>query len=113
MASSFIPGDKKDNISFQQICSHRAFCMLSCLTIGLYFGLRRNPRIKYHLKQFGGPPSYPVIGNLLSFIRPHHELIPLLDKWVEKYGRIFCLWIGNFRPYVILLEPDAIEVCQN
>ncbi len=110
MATKFISEEIKGYIFLSQILSNRVFLGICGLVIALYFLLRRNPRIKYYLKQLGGPPSYPVVGNVLSLLRPHHEIFPMLDKWVEDYGRIFCVWIGNFKPYVVLLEPDAIEV---
>ncbi len=110
MAKSLEFKDTKINLPPLQIFFDPMSVGLFCLLFGLYFLLRRDPRLKHHLKLLGGPPSHPLIGNALSFIRPHHEIIPMCGKWINKYGTIFGVWMGNFLPYVILAEPDAIEV---
>ncbi|CAL8091251.1 unnamed protein product [Orchesella dallaii] len=80
------------------------------IAIGLYYLLRRNPRLKQMIDQLGGPPGLPVLGVALSFLgRPHEEFLTIVGEWIDKYGRVIGAWIGNFIPYVLLAEANSIE----
>ncbi|CAL8091231.1 unnamed protein product [Orchesella dallaii] len=33
----------------------------------------------------------------------------MIGEWIEKYGTVFGVWIGNFLPYVVVSDADNIE----
>lgn len=41
-----------------------------------------------------GPTPLPLVGNTLSFLREFPGQAPL-NRWKEKYGKVFTLWMGN------------------
>ncbi|ODM95080.1 Cytochrome P450 4c3 [Orchesella cincta] len=91
-------------------CSSLSSVILTLsIAVGAYFLLRRNPRYKRMMNQLGGPPPLPVLGNVLYFLRPHEEYLIMMGEWIEKYGTVFGVWIGNFIPYIFVADPNCAE----
>lgn len=61
----------QDSLTQTSLLSLQIVIALLCVVVSGYFLLRRNPRLKYHLSRIGGPPTLPVLGNALLFLRPH------------------------------------------
>lgn len=80
------------------------------IAISIYFLLRRDPRVKYHLNKLGGPPTFPVLGNSLQFLIPHSEVIPLFERFFKEHGHTYRIWMGNLIPYAFTCDVKLIEV---
>lgn len=61
------------------------------------------------LKKIPGPPSFPIIGNLLLFLAPPDQLFKIQRELARKYYPLYKEWALRHGA-VNLLNPDDIEV---
>ncbi|XP_028788115.1 cytochrome P450 81E8-like [Neltuma alba] len=77
-------------------------CLVILITLKLFFQTRSRSK---NLPP--GPPSLPILGNLLQLKQPLHSHLHSLS---QKYGSIFSLRFGS-RFAVIVSSPSAVEEC--
>ncbi|KAL4259996.1 cytochrome P450 family protein [Pleurotus pulmonarius] len=89
----------------------RPFTMFSTL-VGTFVLMGVTVFVAFRLRNYGhreprfppGPPTVPILGNVLQFPR----LFPFLHLWAVKYGDIYSLKVLN-QTMVVLSSPRAIK----
>lgn len=81
---------------------YSALCLLILITLKLFFKTRSGFK---NLPP--GPPSLPVLGNLLQLKQPLHSYLHSVS---QKYGPVFSLRFGS-RFVVAVSSPSAVEEC--
>ncbi|XP_021961393.1 cytochrome P450 4c3 [Folsomia candida] len=98
--------------SFQEIVSWVGSEWKLVITIALVFIIycltKRDRRISKYLENVPGPPTIPLLGNVLSLLCPSYELKDVLTSWYHKFGPIYTVWLGN-HPIVTLCEASSVE----
>lgn len=72
-------------------------------------GVSQSARILYETRGIPGPPSYPLIGSLPTFLRAWNDLHGQLILLQRTYGNTLRMWVLN-RAVVIIMDPDDVQV---
>ncbi|OXU22693.1 hypothetical protein TSAR_008363 [Trichomalopsis sarcophagae] len=76
-------------------------------TLAIYL-LKDQIRIYWTIFQLNGPPTVPLLGNVNCLLRK--DILEVMSHTAYKdYGPVARFWV-TLIPYVILLEPDDIQV---
>nr|NP_001165933.1 cytochrome P450 4AB22 precursor [Nasonia vitripennis] len=70
----------------------------------------RNIKYRSLLKKIPGPPTLPLLGNLLIFNVPVEKQWDIVRSLTKQYYPICKIWLGPRHAVVSLLHPDDIEV---
>ncbi|XP_016840411.1 cytochrome P450 4C1 [Nasonia vitripennis] len=69
----------------------------------------RGGRIGHYVNKMPGPPAYPLVGNLLSFMVPFDQLWQVVRKMNDDYYPLYRIWSTNVA-VINLYHPDDAEV---
>ncbi|KAL7292865.1 hypothetical protein TKK_0013539 [Trichogramma kaykai] len=67
-------------------------------------------RIRWVLRSMTGPPTWPILGNLLIFNVPVEKQWSVIRRLTKEYYPIAKILFGPFHVYVSLRHPDDLEV---
>lgn len=56
-----------------------------------------------------GPPTYPLIGSILTAAVPNDKLYGLLMHLIDRYGYFFKFWLGPVLG-IFVMEPEDVQV---
>ncbi|CAL8111161.1 unnamed protein product [Orchesella dallaii] len=69
---------------------------------------KKDARIYKHMKVLSGPPGLPLVGNVLSLIGPHENILGTVLEWVKVHGTCFGGYLVNI-PYVVVCDAYSVE----
>lgn len=61
--------------------------------------------------RFPGPPTVPILGNLLIYVgkRPE-DILDIMSSYVAIFGNIYRIWISSFEVAFFFNDPKDVEV---
>nr|CAD7259854.1 unnamed protein product [Timema shepardi] len=84
-------------------------CGLLTLGVGLWqYYESKNSRLYRLTRNIPGPPSLPLLGNVLDFKPNTADFFHYLTKLVEQYGPVTKMWLGS-NVFILLSDPRNIE----
>ncbi|XP_054266757.1 cytochrome P450 4C1-like [Macrosteles quadrilineatus] len=87
---------------------------VSCviLVVAVVFFVKKSVqryKFKKSVNKFPGPPTIPVLGNVMDLLVPRNELMKVFRSRTENYGPIFRVWNGPIAE-VHLTRPEHLEL---
>lgn len=83
--------------------------IFACFVFFLFWSLHRFRKLENSVKHFAGPPTIPLVGNGLMFVKATPEEIFLkTEKLTKEYGGLFRVFLGS-KLFVVLTNPKDVE----
>lgn len=61
------------------------------------------------IDKFPGPPSYPIVGNVVDLYNANFNMTAAVEKWTATYGNVFRIWMGA-HAFVVVSKPEDLEI---
>uniref|UniRef100_A0A1B6MH87 Cytochrome P450 n=1 Tax=Graphocephala atropunctata TaxID=36148 RepID=A0A1B6MH87_9HEMI len=96
------------------IVTEATFSCAILLVVLIYFIKKSFDRFKFihAINKIPGPPTYPVLGNVLDVMVPRNDLMKVFRSRTDTYGPLFRIWNGPIAE-VHLTRPEHLELIMN